>query len=103
MQNTTTTIDLDALAAAQLVQINKNKFLNLVFTTEEGDVYAIAIPSVMARKLKKEEISDGEGRVRRAGFSEATEESETLTSEGEADKDGDTSQDTGTEAQQEDS
>ena len=99
MKNTQTVTDLGQIVGAQIVTINKNKFLNLMVMINEDDIYSVAIPDVMVKKMKKEDVSDGEGRVRRAGLSEATEESETIETEGEADSGSDESQDQRAETQ----
>ncbi len=101
MKNVQTVTDLGQILGVQIVTLNKTKFLNLLVGVNEDDIYSVAIPDVMVKKMKKEDVKDGEGRVRRSGLSQATEESETISAEGEADPGSDESQDQGTEAQQE--
>ena len=73
------------------------KFLNFTCKSEKGDIYTIAIPNVLVKQHEKEELADGEGRVRRAGLQE-TPESETSRSEEQEDQAGSESEDTGAEA-----
>lgn len=97
MKNTQTVTNLEYMACAQYVTINKNKFLNLGFEDEDGNLYMFSIPGVMVKKFNKEELKDGEGRVRRAGLQEAPE-STTSRSEEQEDQAGSESEDTGAKA-----
>jgi hypothetical protein len=72
-------------------------FLNFTCRTEKGDIYTIAVPHVFVKQHKKEELADGEGRVRRAGLQKAPE-GETSRSEEQEDQAGSESEDTGAEA-----
>ena len=102
MKNVQTITDLDNLVLAQIVQINKNKFLNLGFEVGD-DIYMVAIPDVMVKKYKKEEKKDGESGVRHSGIQETavSEEKDAVVNDGEEDPGSDESQNQGAETQQE--
>lgn len=93
-------ITISDICGGKIVKnLENSNFLTLKVKTSDDEIYAVAIPDVLFHKITKEDVKDGEGRVRRSGLSQATEESKTISAEGEANPGSDESQDQGTEAQ----
>lgn len=95
-------ITISDICGGKIVKnLENSNFLTLNVKTSDDDIYAVAIPDVLLNKIKKEDVKDGKGGVRRSGLSETTEESKALETKGQADSRSDESQDQGTETQQE--
>lgn len=93
-------IGLDGILDAKIIRkLAKDDILVITFRgEEEGTAYTVAIPNVMVKKHKKEELENGESGTGRAGFQETTE-FEAERSESEEDQNGSESEDSGAEVE----